>query len=132
MQILVNNDFSNGPRQFTQAEIDNFLADEQAAINMLNRTFTNNITLTFDVSYGSFQGQNLSTFPRVMTQNTSLGNINFAKADFLTYSQLREDLLTSGQPNFFTTSNLPAGNSINGISNFLVSSSVAAAFGLPP
>src|SRR5262249_57837749 len=49
---------------------------------------------------------------------------------FLTYSQLRQDLLTFGQPNFFNAANLPAGNSINGFTNFWVSSSVGAIFGL--
>jgi hypothetical protein len=131
MQITINNDFANGPRPFTPQEIASFLQDEQTAVNMLNSTFTNNISLTFDVGFGSFEGVNLDVFPGVNTQNTSLGNINFARADFLTYSQLRTELLQDGQPNFFTPINLPAGNSINGISNFLISSSVAAAFRLP-
>ena len=48
----------------------------------------------------------------------------------MNYSTLRQDLLTSGQPNFFTAANLPAGNSINGVTNFWVSSSVGAIFGL--
>jgi 3'-phosphoadenosine 5'-phosphosulfate sulfotransferase (PAPS reductase)/FAD synthetase len=38
MQITVNNDFSNGPRPFTQQEIDSFLQDEQIAVNILNST----------------------------------------------------------------------------------------------
>src|SRR5262249_44010931 len=44
--------------------------------------------------------------------------------------QLRNDLLTFGQPGFFNAADLPADNSINGISNFWVSSSVGACFGL--
>ena len=54
MQITVINDFSNGPRPFTQQEIDSFLQDEQTAVNILNSTFTNNISLTFNVGFGSF------------------------------------------------------------------------------
>src|SRR5262245_17944903 len=49
-------------------------------------------------------------------------------------SQLRQGLLTFGQPGFFTAANLPNTNSINGVSNFWISSSVGALFGLftPP
>jgi hypothetical protein len=32
---------------------------------MLNATFTNSITLTFNVGFGSFEGQNLDTIPAV-------------------------------------------------------------------
>ena len=53
------------PRPFTPQEIASFLQDEQTAINMLNATFTNNITLTFNVGFGSFEGQNLDTIPAV-------------------------------------------------------------------
>ena len=54
MQIMVNDDFGNGGRQFTQAEINSFLQDQQTAVTMLNATFTNNISLTFNVGFGSF------------------------------------------------------------------------------
>jgi hypothetical protein len=53
MQILVNNDFNSGGVQFTQAQIASFLRDEQTAISLLTATFTNNITLTFNVGFGS-------------------------------------------------------------------------------
>jgi hypothetical protein len=43
-----------GPRQFTPEEIASFLQDERTAVNMLNSTFTNNISLTFNVGFGSF------------------------------------------------------------------------------
>ena len=65
MQITLINDFNNGPRQFTAQEIASFLQDEQTAVNMLNATFTNNISLTFNVGFGSFEGQNLDTIPAV-------------------------------------------------------------------
>ena len=46
MQITVNNDFNSAGVQFTQAQINSFLQDEQTAINILDSTFTNNITVT--------------------------------------------------------------------------------------
>src|SRR6476659_8722837 len=124
MQITVNNDFSNGPRPFTQQEIDSFLQDEQIAVNILNSTFTNNISLTFNVGFGSFEGKPMA--PR----DGGFGDVNIRTAVGLPYSQLRANLLTFGQPGFFNAANLPDGDSINGISDFWVSSSVAAAFGL--
>jgi hypothetical protein len=66
MQITFINDFANGPRQFTAQEIASFQQDEQTAINMLDTTFTNNISLTFNVGFGSYQGQNLDTIPNGM------------------------------------------------------------------
>src|SRR5262249_8475288 len=124
MQITVNNDFNNGGVVFTQAQINSFLADEQTAINILDAAFTDNISVVFDVGFGSFEGVQMNN------QNISEANVNTAAAFFLTYSQLRQDLLTFGQPNFFNAANLPAGNSVNGFTNFWVSSSVGAIFGL--
>ena len=63
-------------------------------------------------------------------QNISEADVNSAAVFGLTYSQLRQDLLNLGQPGLFNAANLPAGNAINGISNFWVSSSVGALFGL--
>jgi hypothetical protein len=55
MQITVNNDFNtDGP--FTQAQINSFLADEQTAINILDAAFTDNISVVYDVGFGSFEG----------------------------------------------------------------------------
>jgi hypothetical protein len=124
MQIQVVNDFNNGGQNFSQAQINSFLADEQTAVNILDATFTNNISVTYDIGFGSFNGQTLQN------QSFSVGNANTAAAFQLTYTQLRTDLLNFGQPNFFNAANLPAGNSINGVSNFWVSSSVGACFGL--
>jgi hypothetical protein len=111
-----------------------FVADAQAAVAILNRTFTNNITLTFDIGLGSILSWDRLTQSFVrgpLAANTSAANINFFKTIGLTYSELRTNLLTSGQPNFFTPTNLPAGDSINGMANFYISSSEAKAFGLP-
>jgi hypothetical protein len=124
MEIQVVNDFNNGGQVFTQAQINSFLADEQTAVNILDSTFTNNISVTFDVGFGSYRGQTLNN------QSISEGDANTAAAFQLSYSTLRSELLTFGQPNFFNAANLPAGNSINGVSNFWVSSSVGACFGL--
>jgi hypothetical protein len=123
MQIVLTNDAA--------ARADpSFLADEQTAVAMLTATFTNNITLTFDVGFGTFQGGPIPTPPGGDPRFIAVANPNTTIAAFLTYSQLRDKLLTSGQPNFFTGANLPAGNSINNMSNFYISSGVAKAFGL--
>jgi len=114
MQITVNNDF-NTFGGFTQQQINSFLADEQTAINILDATFTNNISVVYDVGFGSYRGQIMPN------QNISEADVNENAVFFRTYSQLRQDLLNLGQPNFFTAANLPAGNSINGVTNFWVS-----------
>jgi hypothetical protein len=123
MQITVNNDF-NTFGGFTPQQINSFLADEQTAINILDSTFTNNISVVYDVGFGSYRGQIMPN------QNISEADVNENALFFRTYSQVRQDLLNLGQPNFFTAANLPAGNSINGVTNFWVSSSVGAIFGL--
>jgi hypothetical protein len=112
-----------------------FVADAQAAVAILNARFTNNITLTFDIGLGTILKWDVPSQSYIRgptpSPNTSVANINFFKEIDLTYSELRTNLLRFGQPNFFTTTNLPAGNSINNISNFFISSSVGKAFGLP-
>src|SRR6516162_323268 len=123
MQIQVTNDF-NTDGLFTPAQINSFLADEQTAINILDAAFTDNISVSFDVGFGSYRG---GIMPN---HHISEADVNSNAVFFLTYSQLRQDLLTFGQPDFFTPANLPAGNSINGVSNFWVSSSVGVIFGL--
>jgi hypothetical protein len=124
MQIQVNNDFNNGGQQFTQAEINSFLQDEQTAINILDTTFTDNISVVLDVGFGSYRGQTLQNF------SGAVSDINTAARVPLTYSQLRQDLLTFGEPGFFNAANLPAGDNLNGVTNFYVSSSVGKIFGL--
>jgi len=125
MQIMASYDFANGPRRFTPKEEASFEDDVQTAIKIFNETFTNDIALTFNVGFGSFKGERMD--PEV----GAFGNVNFDAAVSLTYSDLRTRLLARGQPGFFNATNLPAGDSINGISNFWVTSSVAAALGLP-
>jgi hypothetical protein len=122
MQIQVNNDFNNSGRFLTQDQINSFLQDEQTAINILDAAFTD--TVVFDVGLGSFQGQTMNN------QLISLANINTNAVFFMSYSQLRTNLLTFGQPGLFNAANLPNVNSINGVSNFWVSSSAGACFGL--
>jgi len=88
MQITVNNDFNNGGQFFTQAQINSFLQDEQTAINILNATFTDNISVVFDVGFKSYRGQVLNN------QLISLADVNSDAVFTLTYSQLRTDLLS--------------------------------------
>jgi hypothetical protein len=123
MQITVNNDF-NTFGGFTQAQINSFIQDETTAVNILEAAFTDNISVVFNVGFGSYNGQVMNN------QNISEADVNEAAVFFLTYSQLRQDLLTFGQPGFYTAANLPATNNINGFTNFWVSSSVGAIFGL--
>jgi hypothetical protein len=122
MQILVNNDFTHSGQTLTQAQINSFTQDEQTAINILDAAITNNITITINVGFGSYNGITLTN------QNVSEGNTNFGY--FVSYSTLRSDLLTFGQPGFFNNANLPNTTSINGVSNFWVSSSEAKIFGI--
>ena len=124
MQITFNNDFDHAGVVFTQAQKDSFLADERTAENILESTFTNNISVVYDVGFGSYRGAQLQN------QSISEAFVNENAVFALTYSQLRQDLLTFGQPNFFYAANLPAGNSINGVTNFWISSTVGACFGL--
>jgi hypothetical protein len=52
MQITVNNDFTtDGP--FNQAQQASFIQDEQTAIKILESTFTDNISVVFNVGFGS-------------------------------------------------------------------------------
>src|SRR5436190_20480954 len=125
MQITVNNDFATFGG-FNQQQIDSFLQDEQTAINILNPTFTDNITVTFDVGFGAYR-HNI-----MQDQTVSLADVNLEDLDnrfFLTYSQLRQDLMTFGQPGFFNAANLPA-NSLNNQTRFWISSSVGACLGI--
>ena len=69
-----------------------FVADAQAAVAILNRTFTNNITLTFDVGLGSILtwDRHSQSFVRgPLAANGAAANINFFKEISLTYSELR-------------------------------------------
>jgi len=111
------------------------VADENTAKSILESTFFNNITLTLNVGLGFYPG-NGST---VGGAGTAAPNANTQV--FVTYGNLRTALLNFGQANFFTATNLPAGNNIpitpgqpdlGSMSNFWVSSSQAKALGLPP
>jgi hypothetical protein len=81
------------------------VADAEAAVAMLERTFTNNITLTFDVGLGTilrWDNATLSFFRGPQVANGAAANINFFKSINLTYSELRTNLVQFGQPNLFT------------------------------
>ena len=111
----------------------NLVADENTAKAILESTFFNNITLTFNVGLGFFPGNGDAV------GGAGSGGPNVRTDVFVTYDNLRNALLNLGQPNFFTPTNLPAGNSLpitpgqpGTISNFWVSSSQAKALGLPP
>jgi hypothetical protein len=107
------------------------VADENTAKTILESTFFNNITLTFNVGLGfnPSNGNNVG----------GAGSAGPSTNVFVTYGNLRTALLNSGQPTFFTDANLPAGNNIpitpgqpaNGsMSNFWISSSQAKALGI--
>src|SRR5262249_9878156 len=137
MKIIPNYDFTTASGSFTPADEASFEEDVQTAINIFDATFTNDITLTLNVGFGSFSELTynndgvVSITPRKMTaKEGGLGNVNFDAAVLLSYSQLRTALRAFGQPGFFNDANLPAGDSINNMSNFWVSSSIAAALGL--
>jgi hypothetical protein len=67
MQITVNNDFNHSGTNLTQAQINSFLQDEQTAVNILNSTFTDNITVTFDVGFGSYRGGGNTAGPECLS-----------------------------------------------------------------
>jgi hypothetical protein len=57
-----------------------FVADAQAAVAILNRTFTNNITLTFDIGLGSILTYNFASNSFIrspLPANASAANFNF-------------------------------------------------------
>src|SRR5262245_53193867 len=113
------------------------VADETTAKTILESMFFNNITLTINVGLGF----NPATGTAVT--GSGLGGSNSNTEVELTYGTLRTALLNSGQPNFFTATNLPAGDNLPinvppvgqmplTISNFWVTSAQAKALGLPP
>ena len=110
-----------------------FLADEAVAAAILNSTFFNNITLTFNVGLG------ISPLTGNPVTGSGTGSSNAATQVDVTYGALRTALLNSGTP-FFNAVNLPAGNSLTitpganpfTISNFWLTSSQQKALGLPP
>jgi hypothetical protein len=126
MKIIPQYDFTTASGSFTPADEASFRQDVQTAINIFDATFTNDITLTLNVGFGSINGRLMKPEDG---ENGGLGAPNAVV--LVTYSQLRDRLMTSGQPGFFNAVNLPAGDSINGMSNFWVSSSQAN-FGAPP
>src|SRR5262245_51882493 len=108
MNIVFNNvDRFNKPIANPDAA---FVADENTAKTILESTFFNNITLTFNVCLGFFPGPG-DSFGSPETGSGS-ASPNLATLVEVTYGDLRTALLNSGQPTFFTAANLPAGNGL--------------------
>jgi hypothetical protein len=116
MNIICEND-AGAPQSFYD--------DEARAVQILNAAFPNNIDVRIKVGYGNYNGTPLPT------QSISEGGVA-NNAVFLTYTQLRNYLLTFGEPGFFNNQNLPPFNDPNspGHTNFWISSSEAKAFGI--
>jgi hypothetical protein len=110
------------------------IADENTVKTILESTFFDNITLTFNVCLG-FNNIPNSRDRGLRVTGSGVANAN-GNAE-VTYGALRTALLNGGQPNFFTATNLPAGDNLPGsplvprISNFWISTSQAKALGLP-
>jgi hypothetical protein len=117
MNIICQNDAAGAPQSFFD--------DEARAVQILDAAFPNNITVTINVGYGKYNGTPLPN------QSISEGGVA-DNAVFLTYAQLRTDLLTFGEPGFFNNQNLPPFNDPNspGHTNFWISSSEAKAWGI--
>src|SRR5262249_33098531 len=107
-----------------------FVADENAAKAILESTFFNNITLTFNVRLG------FSALTGNPVTGSGVASSNPATQIDVTYGALRTALLNSGQP-FFNDANLPAGDNLPitpgqnpvTISNFWLTSSQQKALG---
>jgi len=101
----------------------------QAAADMLDAHFSDNITVNIDVSYGTFAGTALPN------QNTSEGNIGTGgdgAGVTESYSDLRALLASHENTAADTTSvdNLPTGSSIDGQSSFLIGTAQGKALGV--
>jgi hypothetical protein len=82
-----------------------FMSDMNAAINIYEALFPENITVNIVVGDGEFEGTTLSN------QHESVGNI--VASTSLSYSTLRSDLIAAN-PTFFNSTNLPNTTSIAG------------------
>jgi hypothetical protein len=101
-----------------------FINDLNAAIQILDSTFTNNVTINIKVG----EGVDAQTGQTLSDQNVSKGGPSFIYS--LGYSSLRADLINS-DPEFFTSNSLPNLSSVNGVSTFNVSQAQAKMFGIP-
>jgi hypothetical protein len=101
----------------------------QAAANLLQAAFDNNITVNVAVGYGeypAFNGQSSQTLPN---QNTSEGG---PWGSNLSYTALRQDLINtaSSADDNTSTASLPSGSSLQGHSSFFVANAQLKAFGV--
>jgi len=59
MKIIPNYDFTTASGSFTPADEASFEEDVRTAINIFDATFTNDITLTLDIGFGSIGTETL-------------------------------------------------------------------------
>ncbi len=112
-----------------QAAPQSFRDGVNAAADMLEDHFLDDITININVSYGTYAGTALPN------QNTSEGNIGAGGSGVgvsESYSDLRDLLVTFATSTDDTTSvnNLPTGSSIGGVSSFVIGTAQAKALGL--
>lgn len=96
-----------------------FLADEKTAVDILEATISNPITVNIQIGFGDYNGRIISN------QNYSYGDINTPY--YIDYTTLKSDLQTFGETSFFNSTNLPNNP---GQSNFWISSAEAKIFGI--
>ncbi len=96
----------------------------QAAANLLQAAIADKITVNIAVGYGEFNGTPLTN------QNFSEGGVNTTTGE--TYSKLRTLLVNheTSAADVTSVNALPNTTSLNGTTNFFISSSEAKAFGL--
>jgi subtilase family serine protease len=121
---------------FAMAAPQSFRDGMQAAANILQAAFHDNITVNIVVGYGEY-GNGALALPN---QNTSEGNIGFTgggqfgagQGVTLSYANLRADLAADAKDGTDTQSvnSLPGGTSLQGHSSFVIGSAQAKALGL--
>ena len=97
----------------------------QAAINILDATFTANITVKIAIGWGEIGGVSGS----LPNQNTSEGGFLLDKS--IDYSKLRSDLIKTSDIDS-TSASLPNAQSVNLQTTFVISSAQERLFGLLP
>jgi hypothetical protein len=107
MQIVFDNVDGNF-NPIPIADVDaSLVADENAAAAILDSTFTDNITLTFNIGVG-FNADPNALPGEALGNSLGVANSNRLTNVRVTYDELRTALEASGQPGFFNDTNLPA------------------------